>query len=133
MSVLLLFRLMKASSLEILERSQLPPSQARAIFQVMEAELSAREHTLATRTDLGSGLHDIDLKIETFRGEFRMEMQSLRGESRTEMQTLRGEFSTEMQSIRAELKSDIRDTVRWNFAFWVAQLAAMAAILKLVK
>ena len=102
---------MKASSLEILERSQLPPSQARAIFQVMEAELSAREHTLATRADLEQGLHSLDLKIETFRGELRAEMQSL----------------------RAELKSDIRDTVRWNFAFWVAQLAAMAAILKLIK
>ena len=109
---------MKASSLEILERSQLPPSQARAIFQVMEAEMSEREHTLATRTDLDRGLHGLELKVEAVR---------------TEMQTLRGEFSTEMQSIRAELKSDIRDTVRWNFAFWVAQLAAMAAILKLIK
>ena len=102
---------MKASSLEILDRSQLPPSQARAIFQVMEAELSAREHTLATRADLDRGLHGLELKIETFRGESR----------------------TEMQSLRAELKSDIRDTVRWNFAFWIAQLAAMAAILKLVR
>ena len=109
---------MKASSLEILEKSQLPPSQARAIFQVMEAELSAREHTLATRADLDRGLHGLELKVEAVR---------------IEMQTLRGEFSTEMQSIRAELKSDIRDTVRWNFAFWVAQLAAMAAILKLVR
>ena len=96
---------MKASSLEILERSQLPPSQARAIFQVMEAEMSEREHTLATRTDLDRGLHGLELKVEAVR---------------TEMQTLRGEISTEMQSIRAELKSDIRDTVRWNFAFWVA-------------
>ena len=120
---------MKVSSLEILERSQLPPSQARAIFQVMEAELSAREHTLATRADLDRGLHGLELKVEAV----RTEMQTLRGESRTEMQTLRGEFSAEMQSIRAELKSDIRDTVRWNFAFWVAQLAAMAAILKLVR
>jgi hypothetical protein len=104
---MLLSRPMKASSLEILERSQLPPSQARAIFQVMEAELSAREHTLATRADLDQGLHGLELKVEAVR--------------------------TEMQSLRAELKSDIRDTVRWNFAFWVAQLAAMAAILKLIK
>jgi len=89
----------------------LPPSQARAIFQVMEAEMSAREHTLATRADLDRGFHDLELKLETFHGEFRSEMQAL----------------------RAELKSDIRDTVRWNFAFWVAQLAAMVAILKLVK
>ena len=77
----------------------------------MEAELTTREHTLATRVDLDRGLHELELKIEAFRGEFR----------------------AEMQSIRAELKSDIRDTVRWNFAFWVAQLAAMAAILKLVR
>ena len=73
----------------------------------MEAELSAREHTLATRADLERGLHGLELKVEAVR--------------------------TEMQAFRAELKSDIRDTVRWNFAFWVAQLAAMAAILKLIK
>ncbi len=98
---------MKASSLETLEKSQLPPSQARAIFQVIEAEMSARDHTLATRSDLDQGLHGLELKLEAVR--------------------------TEMQSLRAELKSDIRDTVRWNFAFWIAQLAAMAAILKLVR
>jgi hypothetical protein len=98
---------MKTSSLELLERTQLPPAQARAILQVMELEFAARDTALATRTDLrdlesrlGDRIHGVELKLEALRGE---------------------------------LKSDIQATVRWNFAFWVVQLAAIAGILKFLK
>ena len=98
---------MKTSSLELLEKTLLPPAQARAILQVMESELAVRESALATKADL------------------RDAVQTLR----SEMQVLR----TEMQTQRAELVGEIKGTVRWNFAFWVTQLAAMAAILKALK
>ncbi len=39
----------------------------------------------------------------------------------------------DLQALRAELIGEIKGTVRWNFAFWVTQLAAMAAILKLLR
>jgi hypothetical protein len=48
---------------------------------------------------------------------------------REAVQSLRAE----MQAQRADLIGEIRGTVRWNFAFWVTQLAAMAAILKALK
>jgi hypothetical protein len=38
-----------------------------------------------------------------------------------------------IEAQRAELIAEIKGTVRWNFAFWVTQLAAMAAILRLLK
>ena len=98
---------MKTSSLEVLERTLLPPAQARAILQVMESELAAHESSLATkadllatRADLLGGLHRLELKLE---------------------------------AQRADLIGEIKGTVRWNFAFWVAQLAAIAAFLKLLK
>ena len=89
--------LMRTASLELLEKTQLPPAQARAILQVMELELANRDGALATKSDLREAVHDL---------------------------------RAEVQTIRAELIGEIKGTVRWNFAFWVTQLAAMAAILK---
>ena len=99
--------LMRTASLELLEKTQLPPAQARAILPVMELELANRDGALATKSDLREAVHDL----------------------RAEMQTIR----TEVQAVRAELIGEIKGTVRWNFAFWVTQLAAMAAILKALK
>jgi hypothetical protein len=98
---------MKTSSLDLLEKSQLPPAQARAILQVMESELSLHDTALATKSDF----HALELKVEALRGEVRSDLQAL----------------------RAELIGEIKGTVRWNFAFWIAQLAAIAGILKLLK
>jgi hypothetical protein len=95
---------MKTSSLDLLEQSQLPPAQARAILRVMESELSLHDMALATKSDL-------DLKVEALRGEIR----------------------TDLQTLRAELIGEIKGTIRWNFAFWIAQLAAIAGILKLLR
>ena len=94
---------MKTASLDLLEKSLLPPAQARAILQVMESELAAHDRALATKADF----HGLELRFESLR--------------------------TDMQTLRAELIGEIKGTVRWNFGFWVAQLGAMAAILKLLK
>jgi hypothetical protein len=116
---------MKTLNLDILEKSHLPPAQARAILEVMESEMAMRDTALVTKSDLlalkvdiREELHAIGLKIDGLREDFRVESHCYR---------------TEMQSIRAELKGDILGTVRWNFAFWVAQLGALAGVLKLLK
>jgi len=38
-----------------------------------------------------------------------------------------------LEAQRADLIGEIKGAVRWNFAFWVAQLAAIAGLLKLLK
>ena len=91
---------MKTASLNILEKSQLPANQARAILEVMESELNFRDTLLATKADL----HEFDLKQE-------IKFAAL---------------STDIERMGSRL-------IRWNFAFWIVQLGAIAGILKLLK
>jgi hypothetical protein len=51
-------------SLDILEKTQLPANQARAILQVMELEMNAREEILATKSDLNNAFHALELRME---------------------------------------------------------------------
>jgi hypothetical protein len=62
---------MQTSSLEILENTQLPPTQARAILQAMELEINAREAVFATKSDLKDAIHSLDLRLEALRGELK--------------------------------------------------------------
>ena len=43
---------MQAESLEILEKAEVPPAQARAIIRAIEIELAGAKDTLATKHDL---------------------------------------------------------------------------------
>ena len=56
---------MQAESLEVLEKADVPPGQARAIVRAIEIELSGAAHTLATKHDL----HEL-------RAELRVEIQA---------------------------------------------------------
>jgi len=109
---------MQTSSLEILEKNQLLPAQARAILQVMESELAARDSLLATRADLLATKADLQTEIRDL--EFRLS-ERIHG------------VEIKLEAFRAELKSEIQGVVRWNFAFWVVQLGAIAGLLKLLK
>ena len=66
---------MQAESLEVLEKADVPPAQARAIVRAIEIELGGAQETLATKTDL-------QLMVQ----EFRREMAEIRGELRAEIQ-----------------------------------------------
>src|SRR5262252_7051622 len=69
---------MQAESLEVLEKADVPPSQARAIVRAIEIEITGASHTLATK-------HDVLLlrqEISELRGELREEISGLRGELR---------------------------------------------------
>jgi hypothetical protein len=109
---------MKTSSLEVLEKTLLPPEQARAILQVMESELASHNDLFATKADMIDGFHGLELQIKAQRADF------LDGLHRLELK---------IEAQRADLIGEIKGTVRWNFAFWIAQLAAIAGILKLLK
>jgi hypothetical protein len=71
---------MNTTSLDILEKTQLPPSQARAILQVMELELAAREDSLATKDEVKDAVHSLELRIESFRSELKGDIAELKGD-----------------------------------------------------
>ena len=62
---------MQTTSLDLLEKTQLPANQARAILQAMELEMAAHQEELATKNELKDALHGLDLRIEALRGELK--------------------------------------------------------------
>jgi hypothetical protein len=61
---------MQSESLEVLDKAEVPPAQARAIVRAIEIEIAGAKDTLATK-------HDIVL--------LRQEMSELRGELKAEI------------------------------------------------
>ncbi|HVS22598.1 MAG TPA: hypothetical protein VMU03_02640 [Gammaproteobacteria bacterium] len=100
---------MQPESLEVLEKAEVAPAQARAIVRAIEIEIAGAEDTLATKHDLVLLRRDIREEIGGLRGEvgeLRGEFFKLRGE----FSNLRGEFAelrAEFSELRAELKGDM--------------------------
>src|SRR5205085_11269159 len=67
----------QAASLEILEKADVPPAQARAIVQAMEIEIAGARDTLATKHDLLVLRNELSEKITEKTAELRTEMHSL--------------------------------------------------------
>jgi hypothetical protein len=101
---------MKTSSLEILEKTALPPAQARAILQVMEIELASTHEMLATRADLA------ELRLAT-----SAELTELRLATKADLAELRAELRTEIKAIEGALS-------RWVLTCILGQTAVLAGL-----
>ena len=97
---------MQAATLEILEKADLPPRQARAIAQAIELELSAGHASLATRQDLLVAKHELQHEIGTVKQDLQLVKQELR---------------TEIAASRSEV-------VRWVFLCILGQSAMLLGI-----
>jgi hypothetical protein len=60
---------MQTASLDLLEKTQLPPDQARAILAAMEVEMTAREERLSSRNEMTEAFHSLELAIASLRGD----------------------------------------------------------------
>ncbi len=91
---------MQSESLDILEKTQLPLNQARAILQAMELEFTAREIGFCTRAELKDAVHSLELKIEAVRND-----------------------------LSAKIELEVRAVMRWMVSCMLAQMAFMAGAL----
>lgn len=62
---------MQTASLDLLEKTQLPANQVRAILQAMELEITARQGATATKDELKDAIHSLHLEMEAMRGDFK--------------------------------------------------------------
>jgi hypothetical protein len=76
---------MQSESLEILEKADVAPAQARAFVRAIEIELAGAKDTLATK-------HDVLL----LRQELRQEMAEMRGELRAEIHASASSITRQM-------------------------------------
>ena len=112
----------------------------KADFQGLEhkfatkADFQGLELKFATKADFQSLEHKFASKADFERLEQRFVSTAERFEAKFHEHDLKFEvLRTEIQKLRAEMISEIKSTVRWNFAFWATQLAVLVGILRLLK
>lgn len=127
---------MQAESLEVLEKADVPPAQARAIVRAIELEIAGAKDTLATKHDVLALRHDFDAlrhDVEMFRSDVRRETSELGTTHRAEMTTLAATLRTEMAAqggaLRAEIHASASGVIR---QLYVAVLGQMAVLLGFV-
>ena len=98
---------MQTASLDLLEKTQLPPNQARAILQAMEMEIAARGEPFVTRAELKDALHSLEAKIDA----------------------LRSEMNIKFESAQANLNAVEGKLMRWTLTCVLSQTAVMAGAL----
>jgi hypothetical protein len=80
---------MQAESLEVLEKADVAPAQARAIVRAIEIEIAGTNHTLATK-------HDLDSRITELGAALRAEMAQQGAELRAELHRSIGGVTRQM-------------------------------------
>ena len=127
---------MLAESLEVLEKAELPPAQARAIVTAIELELSGAKDTLATKYDILSlrgemSQLDTTLRVEmskldnALRGEISKLDTALRGELAALGAALRGEMAAQHGELKAEIHASGSSIVRQLYLAVLGQMAVM--------
>jgi hypothetical protein len=67
---------MQAESLEVLEKADVAPAQARAIVRAIEIELRSAKETLATKEDIRSLGQELRGEMAELRGELRADIHA---------------------------------------------------------
>jgi hypothetical protein len=76
---------MQAESLEVLEKADVAPAQARAIVRAIEIELTGAKETLATKSDLRILAQELRQEMAELRGELRAEIHASAGSTVRQM------------------------------------------------
>jgi predicted Holliday junction resolvase-like endonuclease len=100
---------MQAESLEVLEKADVAPAQARAIVRAIEIEIAGAKATLATKSDLALLGQDLRHEMTELRQELRQEMSELRQELRREMSDLRIEVKADLLRLETKLEGKIHE------------------------
>jgi len=93
---------MLTSSLDILEKAQLPGPQAKAILQVMELELSAQHEILATKADLLDAKTGLKAEILATKVELQTEIRATRTELKADIAAVRSDLELKIEAAKAE-------------------------------
>jgi len=107
----------QAASLELLEKAEVPPSQARAIVQAIEIEIAGAKETLATKHDILL-LHQ---ELAGMKSDLRQEMVEMKSDLRREIAELRGDLRGETHAVAAT-------HMRQMYAAMLGQLAVLLGI-----
>ncbi|GAB6163807.1 hypothetical protein JCM12298_29670 [Desulfothermus naphthae] len=87
---------------------------------------------LVTKDELKATEERLMGEIKEVRGEIKVTEEKLRGEIKSIEGKLRGEIKSTEERLMREIHKWRADTIKWMFIFWIGQIAALTAILKLM-
>ena len=105
---------MQAESLEVLEKADVAPAQARAIVRAIEIEIAGATDTLATKRDVLEQKQDL-----------RQEMADFRMETRTEFAKLRTDMAAWRGALKAEIHAAVGNSTRQMYMALLGQMAVL--------
>ena len=108
-------------SLEVLEKADVAPAQARAILRAIEIELAGARDVLATKHDLAGLGAILRVEMSELGATLRSEMSELGSELRGEMSALGAKLRGEMTEFRAETRTEFA-SLRTDMASWRGEL-----------
>jgi hypothetical protein len=103
----------QAASLEVLEKAEVPPAQARAIVQAIEIEIAGAKDTLTTK-------HDLLL--------LRSDLQKEMGELRSEMTGMRHALELRVEALRTEIHASASSSLRQMYGALLGQMAVLLGV-----
>jgi hypothetical protein len=116
---------MQVESLEVLERADVAPAQARAIVRAIEIEIAGAKDTLATKHDVLALKQDLQALRTELRGEMSELAVTLRSEMAELAATLRGEMAAMRGELIAEIHSSVSGVTRQMYLAILGQMAVM--------
>ncbi|GAB6163811.1 hypothetical protein JCM12298_29710 [Desulfothermus naphthae] len=118
----------------------LDPEVAKKVIKSIEEGLlsienKAKEQKVIIKNELKDELtKELVTKDELKATEERLmgEIKEVRGEIKVTEEKLRGEIKATEERLMREIHKWRADTIKWMFIFWIGQIAALTAILKLM-
>ena len=117
---------------ELVTKDELKATEERLMGEIKEVrgEIKVTEEKLRGEIKAIEGKlrGEIKLTEEKLRGEIK----SIEGKLRGEIKDVRGEIKATEERLMREIHKWRADTIKWMFIFWIGQIAALTAILKLM-
>jgi polyhydroxyalkanoate synthesis regulator phasin len=127
---------MQIESLEVLEKADVAPAQARAIVRAIEIEIAGARDTLATKQDLAPLAQDVGVlkqDVAVLKQDvtaIKHDVAALRQELRHGLEISRKEISELGATLRGELRAEIHASASGvTRQMYVAVLGQMAVLL----
>lgn len=115
-------------------KPKLGEEEARELLEYVETAVESRAASKADLQQVATELRgELQQAVTELRGELQQAVTELRGELQQGLSGLRAEFLRELTRVETTLRREIQesraDLLKWSFAFWVGNLAAMAGII----
>jgi multidrug resistance efflux pump len=114
-------------------------SELRLLKEIEQVRAGLRETELRLKKDIEQVRAELKADIEQLRAELKADIEQVRAELRADIEQIRADLQTtelrllkEIEQVRGEITRTKLDLLKWIVPLMLAQVAAIAALVKLL-